>query len=152
MTDLLGFPLAIAAVIIVYLGEKIQQVMLTRVLRDALSEAQAAAHGRIPQAALPAPEAPKLLPAPAPAPAPALAPPTPAPAPALTPAQAPTPTPAPPHVAQPPAPSGPFADAPAWFQWALHEIGFHEVGNNQGLSRYISLAHCGEAYSACIET
>jgi uncharacterized protein (TIGR02594 family) len=42
-----------------------------------------------------------------------------------------------------PAPSGPFADAPAWFQGALREIGFHETGNNQGIERYISLAHTG---------
>ena len=43
----------------------------------------------------------------------------------------------------PPAPSGPFAGAPAWFQGALHEIGFHETGNNQGIERYIALAHTG---------
>lgn len=43
----------------------------------------------------------------------------------------------------PPKPSGPFAAAPPWYQWALHEIGFHETGNNQGIERYIGLAHCG---------
>lgn len=37
----------------------------------------------------------------------------------------------------------PFGSAPPWFQWALHEIGFHETGNNQGIDRYISLAHTG---------
>lgn len=40
-------------------------------------------------------------------------------------------------------PAGPFAGAPPWFQAALHEIGFHETGNNQGIERYIGLAHCG---------
>jgi hypothetical protein len=25
-----------------------------------------------------------------------------------------------------PKPTGPFADAPSWFQWALHEIGAHD--------------------------
>lgn len=39
--------------------------------------------------------------------------------------------------------SGPFDGWPAWFQQALHEIGFHETGNNGGLDRYIALAHCG---------
>ena len=43
----------------------------------------------------------------------------------------------------PPAPTGPFAGAPQWFQLALHEIGFHETGSNQGISRYVSMAHCG---------
>lgn len=43
----------------------------------------------------------------------------------------------------PPAAAGPFAEAPAWFQGALHEIGFHETGNNQGIGRYIAMAHCG---------
>jgi uncharacterized protein (TIGR02594 family) len=59
-----------------------------------------------------------------------------APPPFLTPARLPAPPP-------PPKPSGPFAAAPPWFQWALHEIGFHETGNNQGIERYIGLAHCG---------
>jgi len=51
--------------------------------------------------------------------------------------------PAIPPVPAAPKLSGPFAAAPGWFQWALHEIGFHETGNNQGLGRYIALAHCG---------
>jgi len=38
-----------------------------------------------------------------------------------------------------PASSGP----PLWFAWAQHEIGFHETGDNQGLDKYIALAHCG---------
>ncbi len=52
----------------------------------------------------------------------------------------PKPTPVPPPV---PKPTGPFADAPSWFQGAVHEIGFHETGNNQGIERYISMAHTG---------
>jgi uncharacterized protein (TIGR02594 family) len=48
----------------------------------------------------------------------------------------------------PPAPlpaTGPFADYPNWFQWALHEIGAHEEGDNRGaaVQRYIDLSHCG---------
>src|SRR6184192_248164 len=50
----------------------------------------------------------------------------------------PTPVPVP-----APKPTGPFADAPSWFQGAIHEIGFHETGNNQGIERYISMAHAG---------
>ena len=110
---------SVVAVIIVYLGEKIQQVMLTRVLRDALEQAQAAAK------ALPPARAPLALPPPTPAP--------------TTPAARPAALPPP---AAPP-PSGPFADAPPWFQLALHEIGFHETGDNQGIDRYVQMAHCG---------
>ncbi|WP_291714357.1 hypothetical protein [Bradyrhizobium sp.] len=50
-------------------------------------------------------------------------------------------------VAIPPlvVPAGPFADAPKWFAWALHEIGAHEDPGNRGpiVQRYIDLAHCG---------
>ncbi len=57
------------------------------------------------------------------------------------------PPPVTPPVIVPTAPvviaSGPFANAPIWFQNALHEIGFHETGNNQGIGRYIDLAHAG---------
>jgi uncharacterized protein (TIGR02594 family) len=52
-------------------------------------------------------------------------------------------TPAKPATLPAPTPSGPFAGAPPWFTWSLHEIGFHETGNNQGIERYIGLAHCG---------
>lgn len=38
-----------------------------------------------------------------------------------------------------PTPIGP----PPWYTWALHEIGFHETGNNRGIEHYIALAHCG---------
>lgn len=63
----------------------------------------------------------------------------PAPAPPVLPPM-PSATPIPP---KPAAAPGPFADAPKWFQLALHEIGFHEIGNNQGIGRYIAMAHCG---------
>lgn len=52
------------------------------------------------------------------------------------------PPPAPPTV-PPVGPPGPFAKAPSWFLWSLHEIGFRETGNNQGIGRYIGLAHTG---------
>jgi uncharacterized protein (TIGR02594 family) len=44
-----------------------------------------------------------------------------------------------------PKPSGPFAGAPAWFQWAMHEVGTREGPGNTGpeLARYAELAHCG---------
>lgn len=45
--------------------------------------------------------------------------------------------------AAPAKPAGAFASAPPWFTAALHEIGFHETGANQGIERYISMAHCG---------
>jgi uncharacterized protein (TIGR02594 family) len=72
-------------------------------------------------------------------------PPRPAPPALAPPVVVPPPAPAPIPVPIPPAPviAGPFGTAPAWFQWALHEIGFHETGNNGGIERYISLAHTG---------
>jgi uncharacterized protein (TIGR02594 family) len=70
-----------------------------------------------------------------------VSPPPPPPPPSL-PAPAPAPVPAP--IPEPaPKPTGPFADAPPWFQKALAEIGFHETGNNQGIERYIQMAHTG---------
>lgn len=63
------------------------------------------------------------------------------PMPPVPPVASPAKPPAPP--VQPPPPAGPFASAPPWFQAALHEIGFHETGANQGIERYIQLAHCG---------
>jgi uncharacterized protein (TIGR02594 family) len=111
--DILPWIAVSVPVIIIYLGEKIQQVILIRVLRDALDKAQTTAG------------TPVIVPAPQP-------PPVPQPAPA--------PAPAPPAV--PPAPAVPYAEAP-WVKLALHEIGFHEVGNNQGISKYIAMAHCG---------
>jgi uncharacterized protein (TIGR02594 family) len=74
-------------------------------------------------------------------------PPTPVPAPAPQPAPHPIPVPLSPAIIPPPAPApkpaGAFAGAPPWFVAAMHEIGFHEVGNNGGLDRYIAMAHCG---------
>jgi len=58
-------------------------------------------------------------------------------------ASAPPPVVFPPKPVPPPAPKGPFDGAPKWFQGALHEIGFHETGNNQGIERYIAMAHTG---------
>lgn len=91
------------------------------------------------------PTAPHPAPAPLPIPTPA-APPTTLhpPAPHL-PAPLPIAVKPAPVPAQPPAPvaAGPFAGAPSWFIWALSEIGFHEIGNNQGLNRYIELAKTG---------
>ncbi len=123
MNDFYGIA-ALAAVIVVYIGEKVQQYLLTSVLREALKQAQAQINSLnsikaappivVTQPALPQPPVPQL-PAPSPAPAPS-------PVPTI---------------------SGPFAGAPAWFQWALHEIGFHEQGDNRGLDRYIALAHTG---------
>lgn len=38
-----------------------------------------------------------------------------------------------------------FGAAPIWFQWALHEIGVHEVGDNAGpdIRRFVADAHVG---------
>jgi uncharacterized protein (TIGR02594 family) len=58
-------------------------------------------------------------------------------------ATAPAPPAPVPHPAPPPAPTGAFPGAPHWFQLALPEIGFHETGNNQGIDRYVGMAHCG---------
>lgn len=33
---------------------------------------------------------------------------------------------------------------PVWVIWALKEVGFHETGNNRNISRYTSLAKCGQ--------
>lgn len=44
----------------------------------------------------------------------------------------------------PPAPlPEPKPSTPPWVTWALHEVGFHEVGNNRGIGPYIALAHTG---------
>jgi uncharacterized protein (TIGR02594 family) len=101
------------AVIIVYIGETLKQIWLTRSLNGALTRAQDAAHA-------------------------------PAPSPASAPQPAPIPAPAP-AIPAPGAPSGPFADAPAWFQWALHEVGTREEPGNRGaaIRRYVELSHCG---------
>ena len=51
----------------------------------------------------------------------------------------PVPLPSPP----PPKPSGPFDGAPAWFKLSLHDIGFHETGDNQGIEEFIAQAQTG---------
>lgn len=117
-----GFPWLV--VLVIYIGEKLQQRALSKgdksqqadlikAINDALTRAQEAAHG-----ALPAP-APQPLPLPSPAP---------------------QPTPVPPSA--PPAPTLPYAEAP-WLRGALAEIGFHETGTNQGIGKYIAMAHTG---------
>lgn len=73
----------------------------------------------------PAPIPPVFIPEPLP---------TPVPLPSPTPAPIPTP---------PPATHSEFSSAPPWFQWAYMEVGFHETGNNLGISRYVELAHAG---------
>jgi uncharacterized protein (TIGR02594 family) len=78
---------------------------------------------------------PPARPSPPPAPIPAPLPPF------ITPAPRPAPIPPPP--AAPPVASGPFASYPSWFQDAVKEIGFRETGDNQGIERYIQMAHTG---------
>jgi uncharacterized protein (TIGR02594 family) len=34
-------------------------------------------------------------------------------------------------------------DQPAWVTSGLQDVGFHEIGNNQGIERFIEQAHCG---------
>lgn len=59
------------------------------------------------------------------------------------------PAPASPPVIAPPAPLpakppvGPFAAAPIWFQLSLHDIGFHETGDNQGIEEFIAQSGVG---------
>jgi uncharacterized protein (TIGR02594 family) len=55
----------------------------------------------------------------------------------------PVPKPADPAKPAPPLMTGPFAAAPPWFQLGLHDIGFHETGNNLGIERFIAQAHTG---------
>lgn len=120
--------LFVTALVIVYVGEKIQQIVLTRVLSNALSQAQAqllALTGRAPALPSPAPQAPQQ------------------PAPPVVPLPSPPALPLPVPAARPPAATGEYAIFPAWFQLALHEIGFHETGNNQGIGKYIAMAHAG---------
>jgi uncharacterized protein (TIGR02594 family) len=66
--------------------------------------------------------------------------------------KAPVPPPPPaqitPQIPQPTIPAAPAppklpVGPPAWFSWAQHEIGFQETGSNQGIEKYIALAHCG---------
>ena len=44
----------------------------------------------------------------------------------------------------PPPVSGPAKPAtPPWMTWAAKEVGFHEIGQNHGIGKYISLGKCG---------
>lgn len=66
--------------------------------------------------------------------------------PASPPASPPPPTQTLPAPDAPPPSTDPFASAPAWFKWALHEIGTAEIGStNDGpaIARYRALAKCG---------
>jgi uncharacterized protein (TIGR02594 family) len=45
----------------------------------------------------------------------------------------------------PPAPAPIPPKVPPWVSWALGELGFHERPGNQGIEKYIALAHCGSA-------
>jgi len=107
------------AILFVILIDRIEFWILIGVVRDALARAQDSNHA--------------LATNPVPTPAPIVVQ---QPPPVVVHPPAPSPAPA-------PVPSGPFANAPAWFQLALHEIGFHETGNNQGISRYIGMAKTG---------
>jgi uncharacterized protein (TIGR02594 family) len=60
------------------------------------------------------------------------------------PAPLPLPAPAPPATPSPaPAPKTPFSDAPKWFLGSLHDIGFHETGDNQGIEEFIAQGKTG---------
>jgi uncharacterized protein (TIGR02594 family) len=48
-----------------------------------------------------------------------------------------------PQPVPPPVPSSPASIDPPWMVWANKEVGFHEIGQNHGIDRYIALAHCG---------
>ncbi len=111
--DILQNFLSKADLLIVFVG-------MAALLWRALDSLSTLAHilARTPQDVIPVPVPPAIVP-PTPVPVPA------APKPVL------------------PKPVGPFSDAPPWFHAALHEIGFHETGDNQGLDRYIQMAHCG---------
>jgi uncharacterized protein (TIGR02594 family) len=110
-----------AVLLVIFFGEKLIQWRLISALDRALARVS------VPPVPTPIPVAPaNVQPLPAPVPSP-------------IPLPLPVPTATPPAVVI----NGPFGLAPSWFQWALHEIGFHETGNNQGLERYISLAHTG---------
>jgi uncharacterized protein (TIGR02594 family) len=101
---------------VIYVGESIKNVLASWNLNEALKRSQL----QVGNVVCTGPKAPE------------------APAPATTstaPAKAPPPA----------APATPFATAPKWFQWALHEIGAHEDPGNRGpiVQRYINLAHAG---------
>jgi uncharacterized protein (TIGR02594 family) len=37
-----------------------------------------------------------------------------------------------------------MADEPKWVTLGRQDIGFHEIGNNQGIQKFIDQAHCGQ--------
>lgn len=37
-----------------------------------------------------------------------------------------------------------MTDAPAWYQAALKDVGFHELPDNHGIEHFIETAHCGQ--------
>lgn len=119
--------------LVVFLGMSVLQWRVIKALDIALQRQTGTPLQTLPARpvtvpALPAPVAPSTHePAPVPIPRP-----LPMPAPAPTP-------PVPPVVAPKPVSSG----VPPWYLWATGEIGFHETGNNQGIQRYIDLAHTG---------
>lgn len=121
-----GFPWAVVTVVFVGMAW-----LQSRVI-DALDRAL----GRQQTAPVPPPVAPSPEPAPTPPPRPVPAPPVVPPV--APPVVAPVPPPAPPV-----RPSGPFSDAPPWFLLGLHDLGFHEVGANQGIEKFIGQAHAG---------
>lgn len=41
-------------------------------------------------------------------------------------------------------PQNESAGAPAWYVIAEKEIGFHEIGNNRGIQRFVDGSHCGQ--------
>lgn len=86
---------------------------------------------------IPPPVPVPIQPLPIPPPKPIPAPPVVVPAPPVIPAPVPVPS-------IPAKPTGPYADYPEWFRLGLHDLGFHETGNNQGIERFIAEAHTGE--------
>ena len=47
----------------------------------------------------------------------------------------------------------PNGTQPAWLTTGLKDLGFHEIGNNQGIEKFIKQAHCGslgDPWCACL--
>lgn len=112
------------AVLVVYLIESAKQLMLMRYQNQARQDAHSAS-----------------LPSPLPAAPPVLIPPPPVVLPPPAVPAAPV-APVAPVVVSPAAPVI-KDDYPAWFRRAQQELGFHETGDNQGIQKYIDLAHTG---------
>lgn len=114
--------------LVVFLGMCFLQWRVVKALDTALQQLTKQPQPLAPVVTAPAPVVPR------PAPVPVTVTPAPAPKPVPVPAPAPTPAPTPVVVS---------SGAPPWYLWAMHEIGFHETGNNQGIQRYIDLGHTG---------